>query len=773
MSSNLSSNYLQFKFAMGNGFKHSIYAFDEFRLDAVTLMLYRGGQPVTLPPKVVKTLAVLVEHRGSIVSKEQLIEGVWQDAIVEESNLSQNLYLLRKTLGSRPDGEPYIETLRRRGYRFAAESVSIESADEFVSKPNGAEPVSVPRFAYERRGNVVALVDWKEPDETAAEQESSPAAKTPPERHRSSWMWPLLYVVLLIVPLSIVGVAVWLRSADPVHSASENFAAVESLQLTNGDDVSGATISRDGKYFVYHEIDGDYSRMIVQQTGQTAKLEVLPRARREMATKSFSPDGQFIYYVAKESGAAHWSIYRVPTLGGVQVKIVEDAQSHPSFSPDGKSMVFWRGDGKARKSSLVTADASGTNEKTLLDGSADTTIASYPAWSPDGKLIAYGSVSVAPKAPGICTIFAFDLETGTSRELSHEKWEACHRMEWRRDGQAMIVIGTKYGESGTTRRDQVYSISATTGESLRLTADPYRKQYDSLGVTDSNEIFCVPFNRASQLWVMNPNGSAKTATAITTGSSDGKSGLVPLSDGRIAFVARTGENVGGWLVNGDGSDRRQVISTPSILEELRATADGKYFFFSAKLGDRNHIYRVDADGTNLKQITTGDSFETDSSVSPDGKWIVYDSAPATDIARHILMRTSTEGGTPAKITDLQCNVPNYSPSGKFISCTPDWERIFVFAADDGSLVKTFDTAKVPALNIGAKWTPDEKALVYISSQKSSTNLWMRPIDRGPARQLTDFPNGDIYNFAYSQDGSKLYLARGLQTHDAVLIKGLP
>src|SRR5688500_634027 len=127
MSSNLSSNFLQFNFAMQNGSKHSVYGFDRFRLDCDKLMLYRDGEPVTLPPKVIKTLAVLVENRGSILSKNELMERVWEDSIVEEANLSQNLYLLRKTLGSRPDGSPYIETLRRRGYRFTSDDVAVES----------------------------------------------------------------------------------------------------------------------------------------------------------------------------------------------------------------------------------------------------------------------------------------------------------------------------------------------------------------------------------------------------------------------------------------------------------------------------------------------------------------------------------------------------------------------------------------------------------------------------------------------------------------------
>ena len=74
MSSNLSSNFLQFKFGMANGNGHRIYEFDAFRLDAAKLMLYRNGQEILLPPKVIKTLTALIEEGGEILSKDELLE---------------------------------------------------------------------------------------------------------------------------------------------------------------------------------------------------------------------------------------------------------------------------------------------------------------------------------------------------------------------------------------------------------------------------------------------------------------------------------------------------------------------------------------------------------------------------------------------------------------------------------------------------------------------------------------------------------------------------
>ncbi|HUR99435.1 MAG TPA: winged helix-turn-helix domain-containing protein [Pyrinomonadaceae bacterium] len=770
MSSNLSSNFLQFNFGMESASKHSIYRFDRFHLDCGKLMLYRDGEAVTLPPKVVKTLVVLVDNRGSILSKDELMERVWEDSIVEEANLSQNLYLLRKTLGNRDDGSPYIETLRRRGYKFTSDDIFVETAAPVpVEEDAVVHPTPAPlRYAVERRGNVVALVDWKEAEAGPQGEEAAAPQIVHGVEPRSSSTMRFLAGVVAVLVIAALGVGFWMNSPKAAEVEQER-GAIEVLALTNGEEVNDATISRDGKYFTYHESDGEFSRLLVQQAGQSKAIEVLPRAKRVIASKTFSPDSQYIYYLAAESGADHNSIYRVPTLGGVQTKIVEYASSYVTFSPDGKSIAFVRPD-RSNNASVVTAGSDGTGERTLITGSAERSITSNPAWSPDGSVIVFGQLEHIGSTKPYCQFQAVDVGTLQTRPLTAERWDTCHRIEWRRDGKGIVFVGTKLGEGSTIRRDQVYYVAIADGSSRRLTTDSSRNQEFSLGVTDSNQVLSVPFSRSSQLWVMGPNGDSRTAARLTNGSSDGRSGLVPLPNGRIAFTARMGESHAAWLVDGDGSNRQQIISDPPILEELRATPDGKYLFFSAIKDERSHLYRVDHDGNNLKQITAGDTFETDSSLAPDGKWIVFDSMPASNFDDRRLWRSSVEGGAPAKISDVKCAVPNYSPTGKYISCV--WDNIFVVSAEDGNLVRTFPPLKIPMLNIGARWTPDEKALVYIVSQKGTTNLWLQPLDGQKPKRLTDFPNGDIYNFAYSHDGSKLYLARGFQIRDAVLISGM-
>lgn len=106
------------------------YEFNGYRLDAKGRMLFRGNAAVSLPPKAVGTLLLLVENAGAVVDKEELLKKVWHDAIVEEGSLTRTISILRKALGKTE--QQYIATISKRGYRFVAP----------VSAKGGRSPLS-------------------------------------------------------------------------------------------------------------------------------------------------------------------------------------------------------------------------------------------------------------------------------------------------------------------------------------------------------------------------------------------------------------------------------------------------------------------------------------------------------------------------------------------------------------------------------------------------------------------------------------------------------
>lgn len=97
------------------------FEFGPFRFEAATRLLLRDGVRVALTPKAAEALWWLLGHRGRVVTKDALIQALWPDSFVEEANLTQTIYALRKSLGDGHGGRQYVETLPRRGYRFVGE----------------------------------------------------------------------------------------------------------------------------------------------------------------------------------------------------------------------------------------------------------------------------------------------------------------------------------------------------------------------------------------------------------------------------------------------------------------------------------------------------------------------------------------------------------------------------------------------------------------------------------------------------------------------------
>jgi TolB-like protein/DNA-binding winged helix-turn-helix (wHTH) protein/Tfp pilus assembly protein PilF len=105
------------------------YEFGRFRLDTEARILLTGGEVISLTPKVVELLIVLVEKAGQVVPKDDLMKAVWPDTFVEEGNLTSNISILRKQLGVLPQGGEYIETIPKRGYRFVATVAAAPPAE--------------------------------------------------------------------------------------------------------------------------------------------------------------------------------------------------------------------------------------------------------------------------------------------------------------------------------------------------------------------------------------------------------------------------------------------------------------------------------------------------------------------------------------------------------------------------------------------------------------------------------------------------------------------
>jgi Tol biopolymer transport system component len=207
-----------------------------------------------------------------------------------------------------------------------------------------------------------------------------------------------------------------------------------------------------------------------------------------------------------------------------------------------------------------------------------------------------------------------------------------------------------------------------------------------------------------------------------------------------------------------------------------ACGDGRYLVYVASTGTMSDVWRVDsADGGNPTQLTHGVSPTTREgskiACSPDGKWVAFDAMNPNSGAS--AWRVPVEGGAPAKLTE-NIDRPRIaiSPDGQLVAVhlwgkTPTSPSVLAAVpAQGGDPIYRFDA---PAGMFGLSWSPDSKSFHYVLTREGVGNLWELPLRGGPAKQLTHFKTGLIFDFAWSLDGKQLALARGNRNSNVVLI----
>jgi DNA-binding winged helix-turn-helix (wHTH) protein/TolB-like protein/Tfp pilus assembly protein PilF len=211
-----------------------LFEFGPFRIDTANRLLLRDGKPIALKPKVVDTLLVLVENAGRVLEKDELIEKLWPDSFVEEGNLTQNIYELRKALNSGAE-ESYIETIPRRGYRFAGQvtELPLEEGGAVAARRAEGGPAS-------ENGEVTPQ---QLEGEKREEPFAVPAMASNADRTRLSRRWLLICAVLLFGLMALI--SYYLLSArkkpTPANSAIKSLAVLpfKSLSAEAADEFMG------------------------------------------------------------------------------------------------------------------------------------------------------------------------------------------------------------------------------------------------------------------------------------------------------------------------------------------------------------------------------------------------------------------------------------------------------------------------------------------------------------------------------------------------------
>jgi serine/threonine protein kinase/Tol biopolymer transport system component len=599
--------------------------------------------------------------------------------------------------------------------------------------------------------------EWDElsPASSSASSVSGATATLPGKRSLSTWL--IVGGAVTIAVAAVIFGLLQMRNRREKDSGSA-FSNMEIRRLTATGDIEMAMISPDGKYVVHAVRRAGKDSVRVRQVATGSDVEVVPPGL-EINGVSFSPDGNYIYYLQLDQEPSAYNIlYQVPTLGGNPRKILFDVDTEPSFSPDGKRFTFIRGIPDENASAVMVANADGSGAKQLATAKAPDRFPNDAAvWSPDGSAIA--AVRKTAGASGRELVAIIDAATGAASSLGTVSFADINRLVWLSDGSGVLCVATNHE---SLLNHQIWLISYPAGEARKITND--LSDYQDVSVTaDGRSIAATQISETSNLWIVPPNGSPRQVT------SGGGLKVYDLHVGEknIYFTGFEENRSNVWIANRDGSNPRPLIADSETNWGPATPLDESFVaFVSLRDGETPRLWRVDADGSNPRLVVDDPLVGQRPSVSPDGRFILYRSVKAT-----FLKRVPAGGGTPVVITDRLRGGGGYSRDGRYIGMAlydrteggRIQTRLAIVPAEGGNPVMTFEQQ---SWEYG--YGPDPNSFSFILKKDGVSNLWRHPFDGSPPTQITNFTDGRISAFDFGSDGT-LYLGRGEVTRDVVLI----
>jgi Tol biopolymer transport system component/DNA-binding winged helix-turn-helix (wHTH) protein len=693
-----------------------LYRFGPFTLDVAARVLVRDGSPVSLQPKLTDTLIALVTRAGAIVTKEELMAEVWPATFVEESNLAQHISRLRKILGG--DGEAaYIETVPRRGYRFA-------------------HPVTTVEAAPARDGRVSSL----------------------------RWLATAAVVVIAIVALTRM-----LPSRDPLRApARSNAIAPSFMKVTTDSRAFDPAISPDGKFVAYALLEGNAKSVWLKNIGAGGTaMEIMPAAA-DYRGLTFSPDGSELFFKSYQPGTKDMYIARVSLPGGTPKIVARNVWSDFDVSPDGQRIAFVRGSAKHDESEVVViADvASGAERiaaRQTIGGNWFALWDSAPAWSPDGLHVAIcGGERVAGKDHA--TLFDIEPATGAMSSLRHPDWSSIDQVAWA--GNASLVVVAAENDAAPS---QIWTLDVRSGDARRITNDA--TSYSKMRMSAAKNALVVeqPVT-LNHIWITSAaNAESEKQLTFGVNNDDGYYGLSWGADDRVLFASRRSGTYEIWSMAADGSAQTQLTSTPGAWNmSPRATPDGRYIVFTSNRSGTSQIWRIDADGGHPVQLTRGQTRRSPD-ISPDGLWVYCTNM---DTEHESIERVSIDGTRTEQVrTSRAASTAFISPDGRSVvygeyDDQHGWRTALMNAA--GGTPSFFDWQ--PERGI-VHWAGDARSLFY-ADRAMKSNLWRQPIGGGQPQRVTNYKDGHIWNFAVANDG-RIAMHRGTVLSDIVLIRDFP
>jgi DNA-binding winged helix-turn-helix (wHTH) protein/Tol biopolymer transport system component len=623
--------------------RRELYEFGCFRLEPAERKLMRGNEVVVLTPKAFETLVLLVRNNGHLLEKDELLRTLWPNSFVEEGNLSNNIFVLRKALG---EDHPFIETVPKRGYRFVGAVRQLPIAEKALRERRD--------FASERS------TDRRSPEQTVT------GAVPSAIRSRRK----LAALAATASAILAIGAALLWRSAAHLPDRSQ------WVQLTRfPDSVSEPALSPDGRMLAFIRGYG-FGQVYVKilPDGEPVQLAYDDLLKTD---PTFSPDGSRVAYTTLDPQQFDWDTWVVPTLGGEPQRLLRNASGLVWTGPH--RVLFSEVKAGRIHMGIVAADESRLGERDVYLPTDKPAMAHRSHLSPDGKWVLLVEMDQDHLwLP--CRLVPMDGST-LGRHVG-PLGGGCTFAAWSRDGKWMYFTANPGGAHHIWRQ------RFPDGEPEQFTSGPTEEEGIAMA-PDGHSLVTAVAVQNSSLWIHNSEGerqislegngtnpkftpdgktlcyliAKEAANKFAWYRNPGELRMADLKTGRSEPVARglevldydisaDGRQVVTWTTDSEGRSRLWLatfdhgsppLEIPSVEgAQPRFGPDGEILFRQGEF-----VYRVHPDGTRLRKAFPEPVYVL-WDVSPDGKWIVG-WAPRPGNGPPAMQAFPLDGGSPVQI----------------------------------------------------------------------------------------------------------------------------
>jgi Tol biopolymer transport system component/DNA-binding winged helix-turn-helix (wHTH) protein len=715
------------------------YEFGPFRVDTVKYVLTRDGEVAPLNLKAFEILLALIENRGQVLEKNELLQRVWPDTVVEENNLARNISALRKALDEHPNEHQYILTVPGRGYRFVATVREVDGASEDLITLSTDElkvDASAALHATNGGGNAAgpATNGTPEQNDASGRLERHGANEALNGKIVSHRRWAIIALAALTALVIAIPAIFLINRRSPVEAPPAPPRKLWQLTFDPG-------------------------------------LESEP---------SWSPDGRMIAYSSDRSG--NLDIWVRPVGEGNPVRVTtSDAHDwQPDWAPEGNLLAFRS---ERDGGGLFVTPVFGGKERKV------SSFGSYPRWSPDGRQILFYSSPLRDETAEIPKVYVVGLDGQSPREVMSDFLPQFEyfRVAWRPDGKHLSLWGWHRQQSWG-----FWTVPLDGGPPVKSEVDSKVKEQIKEAAVDFTNFVWSPSGRAlyfegtaqtvKNLWKVEVEPQSLRWIAgperLTTGAGLDRDIAISPDGRKLAFTTRV-EQTRLWSLPFDASagrikgEARPVTAAGVSPIYPNLSPDGQKLAFVTRRAGKWELWEKSLKDGRETLLAADESLRTQAHWSHDGSRLVYrrvrPTNPESSRSENTLVLAQSGGGSEQTLATLSAsaiNVWDWSLDGKWILGGTDRQItgrhaicLFPIAAAPHAEAQTRIITSNPEKNLyQARFSPDQRWISFIAApaiEAGISTIYVVPASGGEWKRITEDKYFDDKP-RWSPDGRRLY-----------------